>query len=771
MLTPFLGYQKYQEFIRPKNIDPYETLSVSPTATVTQIKTAYKKLAKEWHPDKNSDAGAEDKFVEINKAYQLLTDPARREEFDRHGTTEDKPNFRNYPNFKTFQFDFFSNPTTKSMPGSIFFKYTISSKQYYNKVLPGSSNKPFLIVFYSGFCIPCIEVEYLWKVVAEDFQPLGIGVACIHADYEKKLVRKLGVDKVPYIIGVINGQVKHIRNSPFSLKKVITFTKEMFPAHTIDRINKEPTLKLFLNGWNQNNKICVVICSQLESIRLRFYATAFKFRDEAVFSYVQLGQDGTEFLSTLYGINKLHTESLLVFHEDGTTPVASLSMSELSVQAMDDVIEANKFLLLPRLSSQRKFDSLCPPEAAKARKHLCVVLLTQKSSDHERYREAMRDYLHSHRFNKARVRFAYIFEESQKEFVQALSEGKEMNEASTPQIVIIWRRDLSNIKYQWLKEGWNIQAEKFNSSQEALEVTIKQLLRTSEALPYNAVLKELTDEHGLNIFSRIAKKVLLFVDSLQDKISNETVLPVLSVILTFGFILLVGFGMTYLLKIEEEALNQKYDKCKKNGFLPKEKPIEPSLKIHELRGETYFGLLRLLKPGFRTIILLLDNQSKNVVMPKFFKAVFPYRKNKSLMFAFLNLDRNLDWYRALLIQALASPRELNINPKNCIGTVLSINGQRKYFCMFHPKHPEKPRGDIQNVINSNNGKFLGFDDSESENSDVESGKTEDNLLKDDSLSSVLFEENLLDNLPSWLDRLFEGSTKRYYFQVWPNLKC
>lgn len=54
--------------------------------------------------------------------------------------------------------------------------------------------------------------------------------------------------------------------------------------------------------------------------------------------------------------------------------------------------------------------------------------------------------------------------------------------------------------------------------------------------------------------------------------------------------------------------------------------MEPSLKIHELRGETYFGLLRLLKPGFRTVILLVDNESKDTLMPKFFKAVFPYRK-------------------------------------------------------------------------------------------------------------------------------------------------
>lgn len=50
------------------------------------------------------------------------------------------------------------------------------------------------------------------------------------------------------------------------------------------------------------------------------------------------------------------------------------------------------------------------------------------------------------------------------------------------------------------------------------------------------------------------------------------------------------------------------------------------LKLHELRSETYNGMVRLLKPGCRTIVLLLDNQSKMTLIPKFHKAVWPYRK-------------------------------------------------------------------------------------------------------------------------------------------------
>lgn len=64
------------------------------------------------------------------------------------------------------------------------------------------------------------------------------------------------------------------------------------------------------------------------------------------------------------------------------------------------------------------------------------------------------------------------------------------------------------------------------------------------------------------------------------------------------------------------------------------------------------------------------------------------------MFSFLNVDRisAMEWYKRILTLSLTDPRELNINPKNTIGTVLSLNGHRKYFCIYHAKHPEDIRG-------------------------------------------------------------------------------
>ncbi|XP_012877676.1 PREDICTED: dnaJ homolog subfamily C member 16 [Dipodomys ordii] len=55
------------------DFDPYRVLGVSRTASQADIKKAYKKLAREWHPDKNKDPGAEDKFIQISKAYEVTS--------------------------------------------------------------------------------------------------------------------------------------------------------------------------------------------------------------------------------------------------------------------------------------------------------------------------------------------------------------------------------------------------------------------------------------------------------------------------------------------------------------------------------------------------------------------------------------------------------------------------------------------------------------------------------------------------------------------------
>ncbi len=63
----------------------YETLEVNENATQAEIKKAYRTLAKKYHPDMNKDPKAEDKFKEINAAYEVLGDEQKKSQYDTHG--------------------------------------------------------------------------------------------------------------------------------------------------------------------------------------------------------------------------------------------------------------------------------------------------------------------------------------------------------------------------------------------------------------------------------------------------------------------------------------------------------------------------------------------------------------------------------------------------------------------------------------------------------------------------------------------------------------
>ncbi|XP_023017800.2 dnaJ homolog subfamily C member 16 l(3)80Fg [Leptinotarsa decemlineata] len=735
--------------------NPYQILGVHRRASQKEIRKAYKQLVKEWHPDKSNDPAAEERFVEIKLAYELLSDPDRRKRYDDKGITED--DFYRRPDHPSFQtshpfedlfsqhgayFNFQENDIT------FFHKLSITTRQYDKIVVPKSQKIPHLVFFYTDWCFQCVQTAPYCRKLVDNLEPLGINFVTVHSGREPKLGRRLSIHTLPCLVLLLDGDVFVYKETITSIQKIIEFIRNKMPYKMLPKVNKDD-VDSFLNGWG-DNRVRGLIFEPRSTMRLRYLVTAYHFRQRLAFGFVESQEIRDRFQVPQ------DMDTVLLFNENTSYPMASVSMKEIPTSTLNHIISSNQYLALPRLSSQAVLEALCPSEWNRPRKKLCVVLVTSSSRSHDVYRQSFRSYAKQAPFNSEKVRFSYIYQDAQSEFVNSLVPEGEIIQPLL-RIVILWRKDTSHVKYEWIPGRWEMETN-LSDTTLSLEKTLIRLLRSNEVLTNEAFVKDLFDEHAKGMIEKLFVRFVQFMETTYEGLGKEQILAVVSILGTILFILAIGYFMAYLVRIEEENIQRQKAKTGNNNNESTNSNYQPELRLHELRSETYNALVRLLKPGCRTIILVLDMQSREQLMPPFHRAVWPYRKNKTLMFSYMYIERGLKWYKELLQLSLPEETELNINPRNCVGTVLSLNGHRKYFCVFHAKHTERKKKKGAKVVSSvpkeidcEGGAFIGF-----QNSDTS-----------DSEDEVILQGSLLDGFSNWLDRLFEGSTQRFHINYWP----
>lgn len=758
------------------HFDPYETIGVRKDASLEQIKKAYRELAKRLHPDSSNldEDEASRRFIELNKAFSILKDPQKRSRYDQFGDTDEGRNRRGgfgghqHQNRQTREYWSNSNGyrtfTFYSTSESQLSKKSINSHRFQNEYARESKTKPFLIFFYSDFCPSCKMIEGTWIKIVDELAKYHIGSFTINVHHEPQLAYDLGVQSIPYLACMIDGKVKSYHPSDLSrlsLGSTVKFIKSILPSNLYQPLLYEKDQDRFIAFNPKQNKLSAILFSNDSNLKLRHLLIAYALKDYYRFGLISTNQASYTEFSRKYNItigDQSKKSNLLVFDEDITKPKYNIPLKtdEFDMSKLRDILRSWPYTKLPRLTSQLVFDDLCiypiPKDQMRFARRLCVILFTTEQPATQLHRENLIEFIEQNGLAQdSKVVFSYIDTNKQKDFVGSLlSEINPLASGETieTKIILLERHpsDYRKATYRWLNSNWNSDSPDELERAKIELIEMIQIYKSGQYLLKDKVaLVNLQDEEGLSFLFRIGSRIVDYVQYITSRESFFTIVILLVCALITSIFL---YQMPVSNLQEADSIIDSAGSARANRAQANYNDIN----IIELKAETYFGMILLLRPGYQSIILLTDQQSKDALLVKFKKAVWPYRRNKTLLFGYLCLDKNLDWYRSLWEEVLEVDFN-NLNKKNCIGTVLALNGFKKYIRVYHAKHHEIDR---YNDETDNDGAFLGFDEDDTEASSVATSGT------------IYTVDNLLDRLPIWLDKTFDGITKKYYLTEWPN---
>ncbi|GAU96581.1 hypothetical protein RvY_08009 [Ramazzottius varieornatus] len=226
-------------------------------------------------------------------------------------------------------------------------------------------------------------------------------------------------------------------------------------------------------------------------------------------------------------------------------------------------------------------------------------------------------------------------------------------------------------------------------------------------------------------------------------------------------------GVGALVRFFDADEGKKDPRSSQAAFSPSHRTLPTDKLIHEMSLQTYYGLLKLQKPGCRTVLLLVDGSSKGLV-DQFADTIHPYRNSRTLAFAYVDLDKYFHWYLHLLREAGLVGPSVDIKKKPCLGTVLVLNNFKRCFFLFHSKATRR--------LNKKENYYGFSDSSDSGDSDVESQNLTNRKRRQSQNVGFLQtsadsrnSEVSLDGLSTWLERVFDGQGTKLTVDQWPEL--
>lgn len=729
--------------------DPYKILGVPRSASSAEIKKAYKKMARNWHPDKNDDPEAQERFIKINEAHEILSDKEKRQNFDMYGTTAQPRNGHQHssPFFDPDSgFSFFFNgmpfQSSDSNPD------LINRRVYYNNILPESHTKPYLIKFITEWCFACAQIEEMWKDTTSSMKKIGVGIGVVDRNRNPRLSDTLGVRHVPSIIGVVNGYVSFYSGS-ITKEGLKDFVTGLFPRGLIETV-AEKKLDSFLDT-SETNKPSIILLSTKPLPSLLYQLVAFSNKEWQSFGFVSLKDSSAESIRKRFHADT-ENPTIMIFKDNTAVPDVVVMASELKSGKLREVVERNKYLYLPRLSSRSLFNDLCPEERLRSQRRLCVVLFT-KQGQHEKEKTVLRLLATDKKYqNQQRLRFLYLYEDVQKEVLVSFNDGvKEdscADNSTAPKVIVLWNKGKKEVRYDWLRKGWCVSDEELAMTKARMTVMLDDLLSGQGKLRYTSRMPFILNEHAPGLISMTitwCKDAFYYVKSSMHR---KEAISLFSLLFGLGIILFFNT----VVPSASESLERLHKKSEKTSSLPPEN--NTALGLVRLDPSNERSLVSEAPPGSITFVLLVDVENvqeavKSPLISAFSDVVHHYKRNPNFTFAWLTISDNLAW----CAEVMSVDRFGEVTP----GIVLALNGHKKYLSIFKPSDLTKTT-----FFKRQGDDFMGFENSDSETESPDEPLREYEFKRQKVLSASLRREFV-----TWFEKLLDGLVDRTKIEEWP----
>ncbi|XP_054769185.2 dnaJ homolog subfamily C member 16-like [Lytechinus pictus] len=741
------------------SLNPYKTLSVSKSASQPEIKRAYKKLAREWHPDKSDHPDASDRFIKIQQAYEILSDDEKRREYDQFGSIDPNgsprrqqdpfgdPFFQQH--FNGFGGGFGFQESRNDDPRRV----TLSRLQ--DGILPQSGNKPYLIFVTGSFCFNCMNIERIWSDIAPEIESWGVGVGTVNIDSDRRLPSVLGIRHRPAIAGIIDGQVKDYGQGGVTLKAMRDFVDRLVPSSLIQEVNNNNYQDFFANFYNEN-KPRVLLYSQKRDIPIIFKVGALAFSEYQTFGFTSSKYSNTN--EVLKHVGMQHKAgTVLVFKENIKENVDMVEERHMTVESLHHLLNYNKYLSFPRLSSQTIFEEMCPESPSLVGRKLCIIQITKATPEHEAFRASFRNMVMTTPSWPHQSKVTYMLFERQEQVAVAM-EGLEVEVQHAVPVAVIWRQRGNQVRLAWLPDGW--EGQDITMERRGIKEFMYGLNDGTSKFTHKVTLPQFNDENApawpIQKFRELMQKMADMFNSAYNFLfrsswENSSLLMIIMFIYMGCFVLAFlglfgGGGKEAKEASQEYDANQSRDHAPHSGGERTQPRARRSFVLKELSQREYSNLIERQRKSWH-LILLVNESSRESLCQQLSKELgnYPLR----LPLDFVQIDKHRGWYRSLV-------------PGKEVGTVLAIRPSKKHYCIFNPTSSASSSLDGDSTLRNrhrpgDSGEmdtdFIGFNDSD-----------------DEGMMRNGVGVNIFYGFTLWLDRLQDGELQKVEVPDWPEME-